>query len=208
MKSPRASSAASAREPRKVGLRLGYLWGRAREAGVSYRSYGEFVQNPPSTNRPVTTRLDTLKGHFDPEFCSFDLHYPDASRADRFISELYRFEREGDMPRLQIVRLPIDHTLGVSSGKRPRTAYVAEHDVALGRLVEAVSRSRFWTNTALFVIGDDAPKRTGPCGCPPDRSARDQPLYKARHGGFHALFNDQHAAHHRIDPWSTTHDAV
>lgn len=134
----------------------GYLWDRAREAGVSYRSYGEFIQNAPKTNQPATTKYKTLQGHFDPWFRSFDLDYADAWRADRFISELQRFEREGDMPRLQIVRLPNDHTRGVSVGKPTPTAYVAENDAALGRLVEAVSRSAFWTNTVIFVIEDDA----------------------------------------------------
>jgi len=134
----------------------GYLWDRAAEAGVSYRSYGEFVQNPESTHRPVTSKLKTLQGHYDPWFRSFDLNYSDAKRADQFISELHRFEHEGDMPRLQIVRLPNDHTHGVSTGQLTPTAYVAQNDAALGKLVEAVSRSHFWTNTAIFVIEDDA----------------------------------------------------
>jgi DNA-binding beta-propeller fold protein YncE len=134
----------------------GYLWDRAREAGVSYRSYGEFVHNAATTNKPATTKLKALQDHFDPWFRSFDLDYPDAHRADRFISELRRFETEGEMPRLQIVRLPNDHTHGVSAGKLTPSAYVAENDAALGRVVEAVSRSRFWTNTAIFVIEDDA----------------------------------------------------
>ena len=134
----------------------GYLWDRAREAGVSYRSYGEFVQNPASTNAPVTTRLKSLQGHFDPWFRSFDMNYSDLLRADRFISELKRFEREGGMPRLQIVRLPNDHTHGVSAGRRTPTAFVAENDLALGRVVAAVSRSKFWPQTAIFVVEDDA----------------------------------------------------
>jgi DNA-binding beta-propeller fold protein YncE/phospholipase C len=134
----------------------GYLWDRAAAAGVSYRSYGEFVHNPDATNEPVATKLKSLQGHFDPWYRSFDLEYPDALRADRFISELHRFEHEGEMPRLQIVRLGNDHTHGVSPGQRTPTAYVAENDAALGRMVEAVSRSAFWTNTAVFVIEDDA----------------------------------------------------
>ena len=134
----------------------GYLWDRAAEAGVTYRSYGEFVQNAKTPDQPATTKCKALEGHFDPWFRSFDMDYPDALRADRFISELQRFEREGDMPRLQIVRLPNDHTYGVTAGKLTPTAHVAENDVALGRVVEAVSRSKFWTKTAIFVIEDDA----------------------------------------------------
>lgn len=134
----------------------GYLWDRAREAGVSYRSYGEFVQNAAKTNAPATSHLKTLQGHFDPWFRSFDLGYPDARRAARFISELKRFEDAGEMPRLQIVRLPNDHTHGVTKGTLTPTAYVADNDAALGAVVEAVSRSKFWPHTAIFVVEDDA----------------------------------------------------
>jgi DNA-binding beta-propeller fold protein YncE len=134
----------------------GYLWDRAHEAGVSYRSYGEFVQNSPMSNAPATTRVKALQGHFDPWFRSFDLSFPDAKRAERFISELKRFENEGEMPRLQIVRLPNDHTHGVTDGTLTPTALVADNDAALGMLVEAVSRSKFWASTAIFVVEDDA----------------------------------------------------
>ena len=134
----------------------GYLWDRAREAGVSYRSYGEFVINAKTANLPNTTRMSALKDHFDPYYRSFDMDYPDTQRTERFISELKRFEREGEMPRLQILRLPSDHTAGTSDGKRSPNACVADNDVALGRLVEAVSRSKFWTSTAIFVVEDDA----------------------------------------------------
>lgn len=134
----------------------GYLWDRAQEAGVSYRSYGEFVQNATTTNQPSTTHLKSLQGHFDPWFIGFDLDYSDDIRAERFIAELKRFETEGEMPRLQIVRLPNDHTHGVTKGTLTPTAYVADNDAALGKVVEAVSRSKFWPTTAIFVVEDDA----------------------------------------------------
>ncbi len=134
----------------------GSLWDRAKAAGVSYRSYGEFINNGATTNDPCTTLVASLQGHFDPWFRSFDMDYSDLSRADRFIGELARFEREGAMPRLQIVRLPNDHTAGTSRGKLTPTAFVAENDLALGRVVEAVGRSRFWASTAIFVVEDDA----------------------------------------------------
>jgi DNA-binding beta-propeller fold protein YncE len=134
----------------------GYLWDRAKEAGISYRSYGEFVNNGATTNDPCFTMMPALKGHFDPKYRSFDMDYSDQLRADRFISELQRFEREGEMPRLQIVRLPNDHTAGTGRGKLTPRAYLADNDLALGRVVEAISRTRFWTNTAIFVVEDDA----------------------------------------------------
>ena len=82
--------------------------------------------------------------------------YPDAKRVERFISELKRFEQEGEMPRLQIVRLPNDHTSGTSPGKPTPIAHVGDNDRAFGLLVEAVSQSKFWPQTAIFCVEDDA----------------------------------------------------
>lgn len=134
----------------------GYLWDRARAANVTYRSYGEFIANGHGTNQPGRARVRALEGHFDEWFRSFDLDYPDVKRAERFISELKGFETSGDMPRLQILRLPNDHTHGATVGVRTPTAYVADNDLALGMVIEAVSHSKFWPQTAIFVVEDDA----------------------------------------------------
>jgi DNA-binding beta-propeller fold protein YncE len=134
----------------------GYLWDRALEAGVSYRSYGEWVNLFVPTNRPNSARAKTLQGHVDPWYRGFDLNYSDQSRADRFLSELKRMESEGEMPRLQIVRLPNDHTHGSSSAFRSPRAYVGDNDLAFGRIVEGISHSKFWPQTAIFVLEDDA----------------------------------------------------
>jgi hypothetical protein len=134
----------------------GYLWDRAAEAGVSYRSYGEFVANGKTAEDPCTPRVKALRGHIDEMYRGFDLEYRDAKRADRFLEELKRFEGEGDMPRLQVVRLPGDHTNGVRLGKRTPSAYVADNDLALGRIIEGVSHSQFWAQTAIFILEDDA----------------------------------------------------
>jgi YVTN family beta-propeller protein len=134
----------------------GYLWDRAAEAKVSYRSYGEFVANPAKVGDPAKAKVKSLEGHFDPFFHGYDLDYSDQKRADRFIAELARFEKEGEMPQLQILRLPNDHTSGTSVGKLTPTAMVADNDLALGRVVEAISKSKFWKETAIFVVEDDA----------------------------------------------------
>ena len=134
----------------------GYLWDRANEAGVSYRSYGEFVSNGAKPGEPGRARVASLKGHFDPQYRSFDMEYPDVKRAARFIEELKRFEQEGEMPRLQIVRLPNDHTSGTVTNLPTPVAAVADNDQGLGMLVEAVSESKFWKRTAIFVVEDDA----------------------------------------------------
>jgi DNA-binding beta-propeller fold protein YncE len=134
----------------------GYLWDRARAKGVSYRSYGEFVANGATPDEPATTKVEALQGHFDPLFRSYDLDYPDVNRADRFLVELAEFERTGELPRLIVLRLPNDHTYGTRVGKPTPTAMVADNDLALGRLVEGLSQSRFWKEMAIFVVEDDA----------------------------------------------------
>jgi DNA-binding beta-propeller fold protein YncE len=134
----------------------GYIWDRCAEAGVSYRSYGEWIENGTTLMDPGKARVKALEGHFDPWFRGYDLNYPDVKRAERFIEELRRFEKEGDMPRLIILRLPNDHTYGTMPGKRTPTAFVADNDLALGQVVEALSKSAFWKDTAIFVIEDDA----------------------------------------------------
>jgi hypothetical protein len=134
----------------------GYLWDRAREAGVSYRSYGEFVRNGRTPSDPATVRLAALEGHFDPHFRSYDLDYPDVDRARRFLEELAAFEAAGEMPQLCVVRLPNDHTAGTRAGSPTPRAYVADNDLALGLLLEGLSRSRFWKEMAVFVVEDDA----------------------------------------------------
>jgi DNA-binding beta-propeller fold protein YncE len=134
----------------------GYIWDRCAEAGISYRSYGEWIENGKTANDPGRATVKALEGHFDPMFRGYDLDYTDVKRAERFISELKRFEREGDMPRLSIVRLPNDHTYGTRVGKPTPTAMVADNDLAFGMLVEAVSKSKFWKETAIFVVEDDA----------------------------------------------------
>jgi YVTN family beta-propeller protein len=135
----------------------GYLWDRAKEAGVSYRSYGEFVSSsekpPDHVARP---RVKALAGHFDPLYRDFDLTYSDLDRVERFIEEFKRLDAVDQMPRLQIIRLPNDHTHGTTALFPTPRAYVAQNDLALGRLVEAVSHSRYWAQTAIFVIEDDA----------------------------------------------------
>jgi DNA-binding beta-propeller fold protein YncE len=134
----------------------GYLWDRCAEAGISYRTYGEWIDNGKTLKHPGKARVKALEGHFDPWFRGFDMDYPDQKRADRFLAELKRFEKGGDLPRLIILRLPNDHTAGTSRGKPTPTAYLADNDLALGRVVEGISRSKFWKDTAIFVIEDDA----------------------------------------------------
>jgi hypothetical protein len=126
---------------------------------VSYRSYGEWIENgvrkADGSFAPGRATVKALEGHFDPLYRSYDLDYKDVDRAARYIQELKVFEAAGEMPRLQIIKLPNDHTSGTRIGKPTPTAMVADNDLALGQIVEAISKSRFWKETAIFVIEDD-----------------------------------------------------
>jgi DNA-binding beta-propeller fold protein YncE len=134
----------------------GYLWDRAAEARISYRSYGEFVTYDQPPNQPCRARVRGLDGHIDPMYRGFDLKYSDAKRVERYISEFKRLEAADEMPRLQIVRLPNDHTHGTTNNSPTPTAYLAQNDLALGQIVELVSHSKYWAQTAIFVVEDDA----------------------------------------------------
>lgn len=138
----------------------GYIWDRAAEAGVSYRSYGEWIangkKNKDGTFEDSRATVKALEGHFDPKYRGYDLDYLDVDRAKRFIAEVNRFEKEGNFPQLTILRLPNDHTSGTRVGKPTPTAMVADNDLALGMVIEGISKSKFWKETAIFVIEDDA----------------------------------------------------
>jgi hypothetical protein len=75
---------------------------------------------------------------------------------DVWEEELARFERDGDLPRLSIIRLGNDHTVGTKAGALTPRSMIAENDQALGRVVEAISKSRYWKESAVFVLEDDA----------------------------------------------------
>jgi YVTN family beta-propeller protein len=133
----------------------GYLWDFAARAGVSVRSYGEFASRE-TEGAEVRATVPGLKGKVHPSYPPFDLAIPDNERVDIWLEEFRRFEREGGLPRLSIIRLGNDHTAGTRAGMPTPRAMVAENDLALGRLVEAISTSRFWGESAVFVLEDDA----------------------------------------------------
>jgi Phosphoesterase family len=75
---------------------------------------------------------------------------------DAWLNEFQGFVSRGDLPTVELVRLPNDHTAGTRPGSPTPRAYMADNDLALGRLVDAVSHSPFWAETAIFVLEDDA----------------------------------------------------
>jgi hypothetical protein len=135
----------------------GYLWDACNRAGVSVRSYGEFVTRDEGIETgPVHASVPGLEGKIHPDYPPYDLSIPDNRRVDVWLEEFRKFEKSGGLPGLSILRLPGDHTSGTRPGAPTPRAMIAENDQALGRVVEAISKSRFWKESAIFVVEDDA----------------------------------------------------
>ncbi len=158
----------------------GFLWTSAMHAGKSVRVYGEFVDRPrvfdPASPGPLTwsqlwrdykfgghkyvikaeTDNDALQPCLDPDYVGFPLTVSDQWRADQFLGELKTFETKNSLPSLSILLLPSNHTAGTTPGMPTPQALVADNDLALGRVVDALSHSRFWADTLILVIEDDS----------------------------------------------------
>ena len=152
----------------------GFIWDKVLEAGLTFRNYGEFVQAEITPNSATwtdiynqykngtneitiksTTQLHTLEPYLCPTFVGFPGKVQDVYRAREFIRELHKFEESGKMPNFMLMLLPNDHTVGTREGFPTPRATVADNDLAMGQIVEAVSHSKFWKETAIFVIQDD-----------------------------------------------------
>lgn len=134
----------------------GFIWARARKAGVTYRNYGEWNVTNTADPKHDLNYLAGLKDHFDPNYLDEIGETTDQSRIDEFEREFREFERSGKLPQLIIMHLPNDHTVGTRRDYPTPTAMVADNDLALGRLVELISKSQYWRNSAIFVLEDDA----------------------------------------------------
>jgi len=131
-----------------------------------------------------------LRGHFDPLFPDFEVAYPDQLRADEFLNEFNAFvasHKSGrdTMPQFILLRLPNDHTAGGKKGQPSPTASVADNDLAVGRVVDAVSHSAYWDDTAILILEDDA--QDGPDHVDSHRSlalviSKYAPLAESREG--------------------------
>jgi YVTN family beta-propeller protein len=153
----------------------GFLWDNALKHGKTIRNYGEFVSETAYTPKgttwadmyrdfttgarkiPVTITVNKkeIAPYTHPGYPYFPLTMPDVARAELFLEDLRRFERQGAMPHFITLSLPADHTHGTDPGWPTPRAMVADNDLALGRIVEGITRSKFWPTTCVFVVEDD-----------------------------------------------------
>jgi len=160
----------------------GFIWDRAREKGRSIRNYGEFMmprvrwRDAARAGRPdfaachaaflagaaqtdvifaSEPAIESIRAFSPSGTVGWDMNVPDQFRADFVIRELADFEARGEYPNLVIICLPNDHTSGTSPGFPTPEASIADNDLAFGRILEALSHSRFWPKMAVFAIEDD-----------------------------------------------------
>jgi YVTN family beta-propeller protein len=141
-----------------------YLWDRLDGGNISFRNYGMWTLGgtAPAVPQPTAPNLARVDPHYgrsrtDPLFPGFNLAISDSAvREPEWERDFHLFEAGGNLPTVELVRLPNDHTQGTRRGQLTPQAYVADNDLALGRLVDTVSHSRYWASTAIFVNEDDA----------------------------------------------------
>jgi YVTN family beta-propeller protein len=152
----------------------GFIWDNVLRHGLTFRDYGEFVdakiepgdatfmdiyQDYLAGSNEIKIRskanLEQLEPYICPTYVGFPNKVPDVYRADEFIKELKAFEEDNNFPNFIIMLLPNDHTSGTRPGLPTPRAAVADNDLALGRIVEAISHSKFWDKTCIFVTEDD-----------------------------------------------------
>ena len=157
----------------------GFIWTDASEHGKAVADFGEFTSphhwwkdsGQTETNWAKIYRdyisgsheivysaapdMDSLNPFVVTNYVGFDLDVPDAVRASAFIQDLQGYEAADNFPNLIIMWLPDDHTSGTKFGSPTPAAQMADNDLAFGRIVDAVSHSKFWKNTCIFAIEDD-----------------------------------------------------
>lgn len=139
----------------------GYIWSNAVMAGLSVRNYGFMVENKKLAAPAGQDQLDKINDPFlekltNRAYRGFDTSYLDMDRAQTFLADLASFEASGSMPRLMVMRLPNDHTSGLSPGRPTPLAQAADNDQAVGMIVEGISKSKFWSSTMICILEDDA----------------------------------------------------
>ena len=138
-------------EPEKnvVLNKSGYIWDLCNRYGVTFRTYGEFVTNGKAT-------IPVLDKHFHPTFPSYSLAIMDTTRLRIWKTEFETMVKENRVPQFNTLRLGNDHTEGLRIGRPTPYAHVADNDYAVGLLIETLSKSPIWNETAVFILEDDA----------------------------------------------------
>lgn len=134
----------------------GYIWNAVLEKGLIPRVYGEYTAKPDTSKEYYTAEDERISGHVCHDFPGWNLSISDLTRYKAWEKDFTQFEKDGNLPDLNLIYLPNDHTMGTHKGSLSPKAYVAQNDYALGLLVDKISHSRYWKESIIFVLEDDA----------------------------------------------------
>jgi len=161
----------------------GFIWDYCQRAGVSFRNYGEFMDNGYPTLGLLKKEQNYCK-----QYPGWNLAIQDVYRERVFEHDFDSLVAQNAVPHFNTVYLPNDHTHGLSVGSYTPVAYLADNDLALGRLVDHISHSAIWKESAIFVIEDDA--QDGPDHVDAHRSvAYVISPYIKRHSVNHTMYS-------------------
>jgi len=127
----------------------GFIWDNCHRYGISYRTYGEFVEHDVPT-------IPILKGHSCPGFAGYTLSIRDTSRFYVWKKDFLSLLKKNEVPRFNTIRFGNDHTEGVRLGRPTPYAHVADNDLAVGLFIETLSQSSIWNESVVFILEDDA----------------------------------------------------
>ncbi|MXV16405.1 bifunctional YncE family protein/alkaline phosphatase family protein [Hufsiella ginkgonis] len=127
----------------------GFIWDYCKRAGITYRSYGEFGQMGKAN-------IKSLEGHMAPHSPGFNMDILDQVRADAWIHDFDSLLAINQVPQFSTIRISNDHTSGQAKGKYSPIASVADNDLAVGRMIEHLSKSSLWGTSVVFILEDDA----------------------------------------------------
>ncbi|HLK28785.1 MAG TPA: alkaline phosphatase family protein [Puia sp.] len=154
----------------------GFIWNNALDHGKKVHIYGEAclthydnkmkwldIYNDYISNKELkyynTSTIARIRPVISPTYPDCDnINFTDQIRADIFIDDWKKIEaRDGDnLPDLTVLSLPVDHTAGTSESFPTPKAMVADNDLAVGRIIETITHSRFWDSTVIFITEDDS----------------------------------------------------
>ncbi len=164
----------------------GFIWMDALAHGLSVRIYGEFAPHfngpgeefgswsswyddalilegkktgtlhVPLGRFQAVADVPSVEEHLNPDFPNFNTGIPDQYRLDIFLREFQSYVKNSNLPNLIVMTLCTDHTSGTSVGFPTPAAQVTDNDLAVGRLVDAVSHSPYWSSSAIFIVEDDS----------------------------------------------------
>ena len=127
----------------------GFFWDKCLRHGVTYRTYGEFADDSKAA-------YQTLEGHICPNYSAWDMDYQDVRREKDWQHDFDSLLNLNKVPRFNVIRFGNDHTSGMRKGAYSPNAAVADNDLAVGRLIEHLSESGIWKESAVFILEDDA----------------------------------------------------